>query len=85
MESDQKRWCLDRKINVTNIVVFVGLIVSLFFWAADVDQRIELLSQQQAFDRGRAEEDRREHREQLQQIHKTLESLYQTLINRQNP
>ena len=83
MESDQKRWCLDRKINVTNITAFAGLIVSLFFWGADVDQRIELLRQQQAFDRSRAEEDRQEHREQLKQINKTLESLYQTLINRQ--
>jgi hypothetical protein len=85
MESDQKRWCLDRKINVTNIVAFAGLIVSLIFWGTDVDQRIELLSQQQSFDRSRAEAERLEHQAELREINDNLKSLYQILINRQNP
>lgn len=50
-EQDEKRWHIDKTVNLAHVLTTMGLIAALFAWGGDVDKRIALLEEQKIVQR----------------------------------
>lgn len=50
-EQDEKRWHIDKTVNLAHVLTTMGLIAALFAWGGGVDKRIALLEEQKIVQR----------------------------------
>lgn len=83
---NEKRWHIDKTINLAHVLTTMGLIAALFAWGGDVDKRIALLEDnrvdQKAIDRQQDEQVRAAVlllREELRDVGHKLDRLSENL------
>lgn len=90
-EQDEKRWHIDKTVNLAHVLTTMGLIAALFVWGGDVDKRIALLEEQKIVQRALdVQQDEQAHaavsllREEIRDIGRKLDRLNETVSHGRN-